>query len=144
MNQMPTPPSLPINDIPHFLDEVSKLFDEITGSWSPLLFKEKFRLSISSVWNTIKQTIGSIKIIFNNLDETIKFQAGLIGEQLSLKFEVLSDSWKRFKENGTVRFLRHLLSTINIILGSLAKVIDPAEALKEFKETMEKLIEPTE
>jgi len=46
MNPMSMAPTLPIRDIPHFFDEIEQLFDEITGPWSPILFKEKFRQPI--------------------------------------------------------------------------------------------------
>lgn len=150
-NPMPIPPVLPINNIPGFLAQVEQLFDEIAGSWSPILFKEKFRLFISNAWNEIKlgmrtpaSTLASITNSFNNLATAVLDEAGLAGAQLQLKLEGLNDAWKRFNENGTVRFLKHLLGWINSILGSLAAVIPPAETWKEFKEAIEKLIEPTE
>ncbi len=141
---MPMIPILPIIDIPHFFDESEKLFDEITGSWSPILFKEKFRQPILDAWYAVKGKILSIKSSFQNLTTTALDEAGLIGDQLGLKLAGLSDVWERFHQNGTVKFLSYLLGWVNSILGSLATLIPQVEAWKEFKEVIEKLLEPTE
>jgi hypothetical protein len=142
LNPIPTMPILPIRDIPHFFDEIANLFDEITTSWSPILFKEKFRQPILDAWYAVKSTIISIKSSFYSLVATTLDEAGLSGKQLDLKLTGLSDAWTSFKENGTLRFLKDLLGWVNSILGSLARVIPQVEGWKEFKEAIEKLLEP--
>jgi hypothetical protein len=132
--------------IPQFFDVVTELFDEITGSWGPILFKQKFRLPILEAWNAIKTTVSSVKDSFNDLVVTAQTKlqdAGLIGKQLDLKFAGLNAAWTNFLQNGTVRFLKDLLGWVNSLLGSLAAVIPQVEAWKEFKEAREKLFEPT-
>jgi hypothetical protein len=134
-------------DIPQFFDFVTDLFDEITGSWSPILFKQKFRQPILDAWNAIKATVPSVKDSFKNLVVTVQTKllqdAGLIGKQLDLKFAGLNAAWINFLQNGTVGFLKDLLGWVNSLLGSLAAVLPQIEAWKEFKEAIEKLFEPT-
>ena len=65
---------------------------------------------------------------------------GLSGEQLEVKFFGLNKALKRFVTWGTVPALEYVLDWINGILGSLSQVLPGIEALKEFKETVEKLI----
>jgi len=132
-----------ITGIPDFFDFVTQLFDEITGSWSPILFKQKFRQPILDAWNAIKGTVSSVMSSFNSLATTDLQNAGLIGKQLDLKLAGLNAAWTNFLQNGTVRFLKDLLGWVNSLLGSLATLIPPVEAWKEFKEAMEKLVEPT-
>lgn len=148
MNPMPIWPSLSIVTIDDFLHEVEKLFDEITGSWSPILFKKEFRQQITAAWDEIKKdartSLSAIQGEFAKVANDLKAKAGLIGEQLKLKFAGLINAWKIFDENGTVKFLRKLLSWVNAILASLATVAPGAEAWKEFKEAIEKFIELTE
>ncbi|MBI1882570.1 MAG: hypothetical protein HYR94_30720 [Chloroflexi bacterium] len=147
MNSTVTTPYVPINDISSFLDKITDLFDNIAGAWSPILFKEGFRQSIVNAWAAVKPTISSIKDQFDNLlktSVTLLNEAGLTDEQLQLKLDGLNDAWETFKKNGTVKFLKNLLEWINVILGSIAKVIGLSEGLKEFKEAVVLLLEPKE
>jgi hypothetical protein len=141
---MVSPPTLPINSLLGFLDEIEKLFDNMTESWSHLLFREKDRDPILQAWNDLKPTLVNIKgtISHSTGDIVGKLKdAGLAaGKQLDLKLRMLNDAWNRFKKRGTVRFLKELLGWINKLLGSLAKAIPGGEALKEFKEVIEKAI----
>jgi hypothetical protein len=68
-------------------------------------------------------------------------RAGLTGTQLELKLS----GWRRaigfFRAGPTRTLLRRALRWANVLLGSLAGVVGAAEALKEFKETVETGIE---
>jgi hypothetical protein len=68
-------------------------------------------------------------------------RAGLTGTQLELKL----GGWRRavrfFRATPTRALLRRALRWANVLLGSLAGVVGAAEALKEFKETVETGIE---
>jgi hypothetical protein len=137
-----TSPTLPINDLPGFIGEVEKLFDNVIESWNQLLFPETNRTLISQAWTELKPTLSSIRDALLNPIPTIADKlrnAGLaVGKQLDLKLKMLNDAWERFKKRGTVRLLKELLDWINKLLGSLADVVPGGEALKEFKEVLEK------
>jgi hypothetical protein len=71
-------------------------------------------------------------------------RAGLTGTQLELKLS----GWRRaigfFRAGPTRSLLRRALRWANVLLGSLAGVVGAAEALKEFKETVETGVEEEE
>jgi hypothetical protein len=121
------------------------LFDNIVESWDQILFRRDVRSFITNAWSSLKSTVqtsfqtlrSSLRGIANDILERI----GLTGHQLALKLKGLNDAWQAFNELGTVRLLKKLLEWINAILGSLIAALPGGEALKEFKEAIEKLIQ---
>src|SRR5262249_19103576 len=135
------PPNLPIRDVPAFVEEVRKLFDNMVCSWSQVLFPQKYRQAIKDAWDQAKGWINAFLPAWQKVPQQKKSDAGLHGKQLDLKLAGLSGAWDRFVKKGTVRLLKKLLSWINTILGSIASVVPGGEALKELKDALEKLIE---
>ena len=134
-------PNLDINDLEEFLKEIEKLFDNIVRHWNHVLFREEDRDPISDAWDELKPTFGSLRnqVGYKTAED---FEiVGLAGQQLKLKLKGLQDSWRRFFKSGTVRLLKELLDWINSILESLGKIIPGVDAVKEFKDALEKLIQ---
>jgi hypothetical protein len=135
-----TSPNLPINNLEEFLNEAQGLLDNIVGPWSQILFEENDREPLEEAWTELRLTLPDIAYQIRDAPPHKLEEAGLSGNQLTSKLKWLSDAWKKFKEKGTVKLLKKLLEWINLILGSIAIVVPKAEALKELKEAIEKLI----
>jgi hypothetical protein len=137
-----TEPKLPFRDLDGVIDATDGLLENVAGPWSPLLFAEKHRKRVAAAWAELRPSIPLIRKKLKNPLEgphTLK-SAGLKGQQLRLKLQVLSEVWKRFRERGDVKILASLISTLKTIVESLAKSIPFAEALKELLEFIEKLL----
>ena len=139
-----TTPNLPINNLREFLKEVEGLLDNIVGPWNQLLFAENDREPLEEAWTELKPKLPDIERQLLDTPPDQLEDAGLSGNQLRAKLKWLNDAWKRFKEKGTVKLLKKLLEWINLILGSIALLVPKAEALKEMKEAIEKLIDKGE
>jgi hypothetical protein len=134
-------PNVDINDLEEFLREIEKLFDNIVRHWNQVLFREEDREPIADAWDELRPTFGSLgdQVGYKTAED---FEiVGLAGQQLKLKLKGLQDSWRRFFTSGTVRLLKELLDWINSILESLGKIIPGVDAVKEFKDALEKLIQ---
>jgi hypothetical protein len=135
-----TSPNLPINNLEEFLNETQGLLDNIVGPWSQILFEENDREPLEIAWTELRPALPDIEYQLHDALPHQLEEAGLSGNQLTAKLKWLNDAWKKFKEKGTVKLLKKLLEWINLILGSIAIIVPKAEALKELKEAIEKLI----
>lgn len=136
-------PKLPIDDLTSLVDEIDKLFDNITEYWSCILFREGMRQPLVDAWSEVKPKLNTIRDALDSPDAQVAKKladAGLTGQQLDLKLKGLSEAWARFQRRGSVRLLRKVLDWINILLGSLASILPGGEGVKELKEAIEKLI----
>src|SRR5262245_8743084 len=109
-----TEPVLPIDTLSSFLDEVRGLLDNVVYYWDQLLFKRDIRASLRAAWNALRQRIAGGWASLTDAPGAGGYtarlsDAGLDGAQLALKLRVLSDTWKRFHERGTVPLLRDVL-----------------------------------
>jgi hypothetical protein len=142
-----TTPKLPINNLEEFVEESQALFDNIVGPWNQILFEEEDRKPLVDAWNDLRPHVPTIQVRVGQVDPTFT-NAGLVGPQLDSKLQSLTNAWKKFVAGGTVKLLKNLLGWINLILGSIAALFPPttvaAEALKEFKEVIDKLINKAE
>ena len=137
-------PILPIRTLEEFLNETESLFDNITGPWAQLLSEQSDRQNLLDAWTDLKNDLLVIKSEVTSADPQKLKDAGLNGKQLTSKLGWISRAWERFHKSGTVKLLRKLLQWINVLLGSIAKLIFKGEAIKELKEAIEKLIRPSE
>ena len=136
-----TMPDLPIDNLEDFLEEVRKLFDNITYHWDQILIPAEFRKPLVEAWDELRPAIASLKDEVNSDDNATKLEeAGLSGKQLQLKLGILNRVWEKFKDTGTAKVLRKLLGWINKILASLGAVLPGGEAVKELKEAIEELM----
>jgi hypothetical protein len=147
-------PNLPIETLRGFLAEVVGLFDNITGPWAPLLFKDGDRRLLADAWaeykdRTLPDVESRLRAIetdpqrLSDEDHRRIAEHGLTpgSTQLRLKFHGLSNAWQAFYDFGTVRLLRRLLDWINRILGSIASIIPGGDGLEEIKEAIKHLIQ---
>lgn len=127
-----------VRTIAEFLDETTKLFEQIVG-WREVLFDEDIRDDIEAAWNEIKSRDVIAKVLqgFDQLDQWKRAEAGLAGRNLDLKLNAFGRALRRFRKQGTVRWLRPVLKWLNTILGTLASLIPGGEVLKEYKESIE-------
>jgi hypothetical protein len=157
MQEGPTPPpltqpSLNITNNIQFLDELYYLLDNIVFHWEQILFEEAFRPRIRAAWLELRGRFIELRNDFADQSANEDFQSNLrnvgLGEtqpqqgqaQRDLKFRGLNTIWRRFFERPTIRKLKELLGWIDEILDSLAEVLPGLKAVKEFKETIERLI----
>ena len=92
-------------------------------------------------WDELRPAIVMLKDEVNSPDHATKLkEAGLSGKQLQLKLGILNRAWEKFKDTGTAKVLRKLLSWINKILESLGAVLPGGEAVKELKDAIEELM----
>jgi hypothetical protein len=136
-----TTPELPIYNLESFLEEVGKLFDNITNYWDQILIPAEFRQPLVEAWEELRPAIGKLKDEVNSYEnEKALERVGLSGKQLDLKFGILNKTWELFKAKGTRQLLGKLLGWINKILASLAVVLPGGEAVKELKDAIEELM----
>src|SRR6185503_3699278 len=112
-----TMPDLPIDSLKDFLEEVRKLFDNITYHWDQILIPAEFREPLVEAWDELRPAITRLKDeVDSPYNETKLEEAGLSGKQLQLKLGILNRIWQKFKDTGTAKLLRKLLGWINKIL----------------------------
>ena len=135
-------PKLPITTLSEFTEEVSGLLENIVGPWSQILLKEDVRQPATDALNNLKSIQARVGQVFPaGLDPTQLSEVGLApGPQQFIKFKGLNDEWEGFNNEGTVTRLERVLGWIIHILGSIALVYREVEAVKEFVETIAKLI----
>jgi hypothetical protein len=104
---------------PHNIEKFRKLFWRI---------KSRFRRAQRFF---LKETEYTKKIIDGFYD------AGLVGQELELKFDILTSIWEKFKKDIRVKTLRKMLETMNIYFDSVSKVLPYMGAVKEFKDFLE-------
>ena len=134
---------LPINDLHGVVKVTTSLLDKVTGAWSELLFARANRLPARRAWQELKPRMDELHFQIDQplvTDYNNAETAGLTGMQLRFKLKVLSDKWRRFREQGNVKLLASLLGTLKTIIESLAKFIPIAEALKELIEFVERIL----
>ena len=137
-----TMPDLPIDSLKDFLEEVRKLFDNITYHWDQIFIPAEFRGRLVDAWDELRPAITRLKDeVDSPYNETKLEEAGLSGNQLQLKLGILNRIWEKFKDSGTAKLLRKLLGWINKILESLAMAIPGGEAVKELKDAIEELMD---
>jgi hypothetical protein len=134
-------PTLPIPDLERFLDETESLLDNITGPWSPLLFRRDDRQILADAWDEVKRTsLPQVRQnLFNNPPGLAAAGLARGTAQLALKLKGLNDAWQAFFDRGSVRLLKKVLDWINAILGSIASIVPGGEGIQELKEAIEKL-----
>lgn len=67
-------------------------------------------------------------------------EAGLLGEELEYKYELITRLFDRFNRRRTSLWLRRLLGAINSFLGSLGQAVPGSEAVREIKEMIEQTL----
>jgi hypothetical protein len=112
--------------------------------WRELLFPEDVRSDVEAAWSNLEPRFAGVKDRLGSIPDTRVDEAGLSGSQLNLKLTGFRGAVDRFKQKGTVKLLKKLLEWINIVLKSLASIVPGGEALKEFKEAIEKYIKDNE
>ena len=118
----------------------SRHHDKLRAAWDDV--RPKFSLAISS----LQEPSAS------NITERLA-EVGLTGPQLVFKLSIFRQAHDELTDHGMpaaeekpkkmrwwerwVSLLKPTLKAANVILGSLAKVLPPVEAIKEFKEAVE-------
>ncbi len=110
------------------------------------LLEEELRGYAGEAWGEVKgrieQALGQLK----SLDEDPKLMSGLkaqglTGSQLRFKNAGFQRAHREFQDSFLIKplgpILRKLLAWLNIILGSLSKVLPVLEPVKEYKEALE-------
>ena len=122
---------------------------------------------IHGAWTRVQERIDGLKEALarptSQQEEELR-EAGLAGSELALKHDLFQSLWDRFQKQarsnsfwfwrryrnflfpGFWRYLGfflldRLFALANSFLGSLAKAFPPAEAIAEFKELMEVLVD---
>jgi hypothetical protein len=139
------------------LIEILRSIDEIL-EWIVLrsgLIQEEFQILFTRVWADTHARIGRAIEQLESVEEDDRLYEelethGLTGDSLRLKFEIGSALGRRVGESA-VRTdegprikgfaLKRLVKWINLILGSLAKVLPVLGAVKEYKESVELAVE---
>jgi len=132
------------NSLTRLFEEIEGLYINIVYHWAPVLFPKKYRNLIKQAWQEIAGTLrniirgGSASLIqgTNWIDAGLEERSA----QLSLKLEVLRDTWKKFDESGSSRQLQGVIKVINLILGSISTEMKIVEKIKEFGEFIDCLI----
>lgn len=124
-------PQLPIDNIDQFVAEVQNLIENIVNFWDQLLIPQGFRKPLKDAWTELRPKLDKLDL----KDMKAMRAAGLDGNQLKLKLDILSHIWGKFRDFG-LSWLDDLLDAINDVLGS----IPGAEALEELKKAIENLI----
>jgi hypothetical protein len=99
-------------------------------------FLRELREAREDLQTAFDEAVGAI--LDGNPDRSLFRRAGLRGRQLALKLRGWGTALRNFTAQRGRETLRELLSWANILLGSLATVLPPVEAIKEYKEVLEK------
>ena len=128
------------NQLIDFLNRIRDLFDEIVRA-RVILFRQDLRDPLENVWTTsVRQTIEAVQLELRRPDQSLADalgNAGLSGQELAFKIKGFQMAFDRFWRRGTLNLLKKLLKWINTILKSLIAAIPGAEAINEFKESIE-------
>ena len=131
-----------------FIGEIQSLLRvavERHGDWLPRDLQESYRAAFRELGEAVDATRRELKPPEpseptpgpgERLDDRLE-RAGLTGEQLELKLGGWRRAVDRFFNRPGRGLLRRALRWGNVVLGSLAGAIGAAEAIKEFKETVE-------
>ena len=127
------------------LEHADSILQTVVNSRN-VLFDHKVREVIVPAWVIVKDRIkDAISVLDKNAPST-QFdssivEAGLSGEELTLKYIGAKEAFHAFEARGTVFLLRKAMGWLNVFLGSLATFIPGIEGVKEFKETAEEAMD---
>ena len=132
-----------------FLDQLKELLDEINKHPDWLPEDADLKSELSGAGQDIARYFAEAELALTVEAETSPIDPdlearGLTGDQLGLKMTGFRGAFERFRSAGgrvKKRFFRRSLRWADVILGSLAGVIGAAEAIKEFKESVEAAVE---
>jgi hypothetical protein len=99
---------------------------------------------LEAAWNDFMQQWDSLlgQLAQHQYQPQQLEQAGLTGSQLTMKLHGFWKAWEAFNWFVGRKRLKRVLEWINMILGSLGKVVPLVEALKELKEAIEEDLRP--
>jgi hypothetical protein len=135
-------------DLRRFVDEFRELMEEVTDGRHPGLIPSEYRGELRQAFEELAGVFAQVSNAL--LDPAIETSAvpparlsltgaDLIGPSRERKISAFRRGLARFRGRATHKTLGRALRWANMILGSLATVIPPAEALKELKEYAENL-----
>jgi hypothetical protein len=128
-----------------FLDDVEQVLGALVESRDRLM-PESLRDDALAAWQEGRETFSTVRSAVQTVAREDLARAGLVGSQLRLKLRGFGERLRQFGEgffdflrdrlplDVIKRIIKKLLEWANIILGSLASIIPPAEALQELKD----------
>lgn len=121
----------PTEQLSQFLDKVQNELEMIVYDTYRNIGPELSEL-LSSVWKELAENFDEAKKDLLDIKQEDLFDVGLTGNGLKLKL-------KGFELAVANRLKKPILRWINIILGSLSKILPVLEPIKEYKEILEEL-----
>ena len=132
-------------DLRQFLKEVEELIDHSLEQRATLIPRD-LQSPFVDAWPDAKESLRTMRrelLTIYNIDERLT-RAGLTGPQLALKLIGFQRALAALHDNWERRPLWRTLGWANIILGSLASVLPGGEAIKEYKEALERAVGESE
>lgn len=136
--------SHPDNDhLRYFIDGSILLLGWGVNNRDPLVPK-LFRDPLLVAWQSLRRTVAEVKRQLSRGGQSLRGRlrnAGLLGDQLVLKLHGFWEALGTLIKSQTLESLKAVLKWVDLLLGSIAKAIAPAEAVAEFKEAFELLLD---
>lgn len=129
-----------------FLDELHELMELAILKHSSLLPKELV-VHFHEVWKDSQTSFAELRHSLEHVDAAQLNRVGLTGSHLRLKaagFRRARGKKPNDTAEGWRKWLLRLLKWANVILGSLSKLLDQADVIKEMKEALENGLEEGE
>lgn len=127
----------------HFIDELHSLLEAVVFKHEQL-FPADLLKPIHEAWKDADEAFVGLRSAIKQVDEVRLTKVGLTGSHLKLKltgFYRAKAKHRKDTADGWRAWLLRLLKWANIILGSLGKVLDQADVIKEMKEALENGLE---
>jgi hypothetical protein len=137
----------PADELKSFLYDIHELIDDVVRTISVLSGSNASPDDVGAYvagWEELNQR-PLLEVISAELDAPDAIlrlgDAGLLGAQLTAKLAPFRRWWAEWRSARSLESLQRALKRANVILGSLASVLPGVEALKEFKETTEAMVD---